>query len=168
MYLVTTQCCVTMKYSFEKRIPTVNRPAPANITSGAVSHLWRLPMKTASGLVEHTTDPKLLHSPVAFIEVEADEMPALAVRNDSAPHEARDVAHATLEVQRDFAFGFPVFAGSCIGWCCSIHDKKFGTNSRLRRKRSGLGIALWRPQKVATNWRRGKLEGTHFLSQLAS
>ena len=86
-------------------------------------------MKTASGLVEHTTDPKLLHGPIAFLEVEADEMSALAVWNDSAPHEACDIAHATLEVQRDFAFGFPVFAGSCVGWCCSVHNQKFDADS---------------------------------------
>jgi len=74
-------------------------------------------MKTALGLVKHTANSKLLHGPVAFIEVEADEMPALAVGNDAALHQARDVAHTAFEVQRDFAFGFPVLAGSWSEWC---------------------------------------------------
>lgn len=94
-------------------------------------------MRTASALVEHAADPKLLHGSVAFIEVEADEMPALAIGNDSAPHQARDVAHATLEVQRNLAFGFPVLTVSCVGWCCSVHDKKFGVVSLLEMNLPG-------------------------------
>lgn len=88
-------------------------------------------MKTASALVEYATDPKLLHGSVAFIEVEADEMPALTVGNDSAPHQARDIAHATFEVQRDLAFGFPVLTGSWVGLYGSVHDKKLGVVSLL-------------------------------------
>ncbi|MEQ2010180.1 MAG: hypothetical protein ABMA26_25635 [Limisphaerales bacterium] len=89
-------------------------------------------------MVEYATDPKLLHGPVALLQVETDEMPALAVRNDSAPHQARDVAHTTLEVQCDLALGFPVFAGSWVGLCCCVHNEKFGVDSLLGMNLPGV------------------------------
>ena len=55
-------------------------------------------MKTASRVIKQAADAILLHGSVAFLQVKADEMPALAVGDHPALHEAGDVAHAAPEM----------------------------------------------------------------------